>query len=93
VVLELAGADLGSLQIAEDTERLALLAADLADHLDQGQLLLVGSMREVQADNIDACADQVAEKPARCWRPAREWRRSLRGVGNRNRSGFVLKTA
>jgi hypothetical protein len=61
VVFELGGTDLGALQIGEDTERLALFAADLADHLDEGQLLFVGSVREVEANDVDAGTNEVSE--------------------------------
>jgi hypothetical protein len=56
VVFELGGANLRPLQIAQDAERLALLAADLADHLDQRQLLFMGAVGKVEADHIDAGA-------------------------------------
>ena len=61
VIFQLGGADLGPLQIAQDAQRLALLAAHLADHLDQRQLLLVGAVGKVQANHIHAGANQIAE--------------------------------
>jgi len=36
-------------------------AAHLADHLDQRQLPFVRAVRKVQADHIDARADQIPE--------------------------------
>src|SRR5438876_691651 len=42
VIFQLRCADLGALQVAEDTERLVLFAADFANHLDESQLLFVG---------------------------------------------------
>jgi hypothetical protein len=61
VIFQLGGANLGSLQIAHDAERLALLAAYLADHLDQRQLFLVRAVGEVEAHHIHAGAHQLAE--------------------------------
>ncbi len=60
-VVQPAGADLRSLQIAQDTDVLALLLRHLADHFDEFQLLRMGAMREVQARDIQACADQLAK--------------------------------
>ena len=61
VILQLRGADLGALQIAEDAERLALFAAHFADHLDERQLFLVSAVGKIQAHHIDAGADQLAK--------------------------------
>jgi len=49
------------LQVAQDAERLAFLAAYLADHLDEIPLLLVGAMGKVQAGHIDAGTNQIPE--------------------------------
>ena len=49
VVLELAGADLGALQVGEDADGLAFFARDRADHLDELGLLGVGAVGEVEA--------------------------------------------
>ena len=61
VIFELGGADFWALEIAENAERLALFTADFADHLDQGQLFFVGAMGKVEADDVDAGANQIAE--------------------------------
>jgi hypothetical protein len=61
VIDQLGGANLGPLQVAQDAQRLALLAAHRADHLDQRQFLLVGAVGKIQANDIDACANQFPE--------------------------------
>ena len=61
MILQLGCADLWPLQIAQNAQRLALLAAYLADHLDQRQLFLVGAMRKIQARHIDPRPHQVPE--------------------------------
>lgn len=61
MILEFGSADLGALQIGQDTERFFLLTTYFADHLDECQLLLVGAMGEVQANHIDAGTNQVPE--------------------------------
>ena len=61
MIFQLGGANLGSLQVAEDAERLVFLAADFTNHLDHRQLLLVGAVGKVQPDDIDASADQIPE--------------------------------
>jgi hypothetical protein len=79
MILQLRGANLWPLQVAQDAQRLALLVAHLADHLDQRQLFLVGAVGKVQADHIDARADQIAE----------DWF----GVGGRSQRGDNLGAA
>ena len=44
MILELGGANFGTLQVSQDAERLILLATHLADHLDQSKLLFMGAM-------------------------------------------------
>jgi hypothetical protein len=61
VVLQQGGADFGPLQVAQDAQRLAFLAAYLADHLNQRQFFLVDAVGKVQADHIDARADQIPD--------------------------------
>ena len=61
VVLELAGADLGALQVGEDADGLALFLRDGADHLDELGLLGVAAVREVEAGHVEAGADEIAE--------------------------------
>ena len=61
MILEQRGADFGSLQVGEDAERLVFLAAHLANLLDDRDLAFVRAMGEIQADDIDAGADQIAE--------------------------------
>ena len=61
VIDELGGADLGTLQIAEDTERLVLFAGDFADHLDQGELVFVGAVREIETSHVEAGANELAK--------------------------------
>ena len=60
-VLQPAGADLGSLQIAQDTDRLAFFGRDLTHHLDQLELFRLGAVGEVKPGDIEAGADQFAE--------------------------------
>ncbi len=61
MILEFRRADLGSLQIAENAQRLALIAADLADHLDQGEFFFVRAVRKIQAHDVDTRAHEVAK--------------------------------
>ncbi len=61
VVLELAGANLGALQVGEDADGLAFLLCDGAHHLDELGLLGVGAVGEVEAGDVEAGADQLAE--------------------------------
>ena len=61
VILQLRGPNLRPLQIAQDAQRLAQLAAHLANHLNQRQLLLVGSVGKVQAGHVQTGAHKVAE--------------------------------
>src|SRR5579862_6094668 len=61
MVFQFRRADLGSLEIAENAQRLALLAANPADHLDQGEFLFVRAVGEIQPNDIDSRAHQVAE--------------------------------
>ena len=49
------------MQVAEDAERLVLFAAHLANHLDQGELFFVRAVGEIQSDNIDSRAHQIAK--------------------------------
>ena len=65
VVLELAGANLGALEVGEDADGLALFAGDGADHLDEFSLLGVGAVREVEAGDIEASANEGAEEIGR----------------------------
>ena len=59
--LESAGANLWSLQIAQDAQRLALLPAHVADHPHHRQLPLVRAMGKVQAHHIHAGAHHVPD--------------------------------
>ena len=61
VVLELAGADLGPLQVGEDADGLALLLRDGADHADELGLLRVGAVGEVETRDVEAGADELTE--------------------------------
>ena len=61
VVYEVAGADLGALQVGEDADGLALFAATCAHHADELGLLRVGAVREVEAGDVEAGADELAE--------------------------------
>ncbi len=61
MILEFRRSYLWSLQVAQDAQRLVFFAADLADHLDECQLFLVGAMRKVEANNVDAGANQFAK--------------------------------
>ena len=65
MVFELAGADLGALQVGEDADGLALFAGDGADHLDELGLLGVGAVGEVEAGDVEAGADELAEELGR----------------------------
>jgi hypothetical protein len=49
------------LKIRQNTKGLVLLEADLADHVDEGLLLFMGAMGEVEADNVNAGPDEIAE--------------------------------
>ena len=61
VILEFAGADLGTLEVGEDTDRLALFLGDGAHHLDEFSLLGVGAVGEVETGHVEAGANQLAE--------------------------------
>jgi len=60
-ILQIARADLRALQIAQDADLLVLFAAHLADQAQQCGLFLVHTMREVQAENVDTSANQLAQ--------------------------------
>ncbi len=60
MILEQPGANLRPLQVGQDAERLVLFLAHLANFLDDGDFALVGAVRKIQADDIDAGADHVA---------------------------------
>ena len=61
VSLELAGTNLGALQVGEDADGFALLFRDGADHADELGLLGVGSVGKVEAGYVQAGANQFAE--------------------------------
>ena len=79
VIFELGSTNLGTLQIAQDAKWLALLTADFANHLDQGQFFVVCAMGKIETDHINAGANQVAEHGL--------------GVGGRSKRGDDLCTA
>ena len=60
MVFEQPGADFGPLQVAQDAERPAFFFAHLADFLDDGDFALVGAVRKVEPDDINAGADHFA---------------------------------
>jgi len=60
-VLEPAGANLGSLQIAQDADALVLFARDFAHHLDELQLLRQRAVGEIEPGNVEAAANQFAK--------------------------------
>ena len=62
VVLEQAGADLGALGVQQDADGHAELAGDAADALDALVVLLVGAVREVEAGDVHARLDHLAER-------------------------------
>ena len=83
MILEFGGANLGSLEIAEDAERLALFAADFADHLDEGEFFLVRAMRKIQADDVDTRADQIAKNRYGIGRGAKRGNNLRASLGDR----------
>jgi hypothetical protein len=56
-----AGADLGTLQIPQDTDRFPFFGGDLTHHFDQLELFRLGAVGEVKPSHIEAGADQLAE--------------------------------
>ena len=60
-VLQPAGADLRSLQIAQDANRLAFFARDLAHHFDQLELFRMGAVGKIEPGHIEPGAHQLAE--------------------------------
>ena len=58
---QLAGANLGSLQVGKDADGLAFARAHLAHHADQVGLLLVRAVRKIQARHIKPGAHQLAK--------------------------------
>src|SRR5437868_14600603 len=61
MIFQFGSADLGSLQVAQDAKRLALFAADPADHLDEAEFLFMSAMGKIQAHDIDTGAHQVTK--------------------------------
>ena len=60
MILQQSGANLGPLQIAKDAERFVFFAADLADEFNNRQLPLMGTVRKIQANDIDARPHKIA---------------------------------
>jgi hypothetical protein len=60
-VLESTGADLGTLEVAHNTDVLVFVAGDLADHFDELEFFGLGAVGEIQAGDVEACAEQLAE--------------------------------
>ena len=60
MILEQPGANLGPLQVTQDAQRLVLFLAQLADLPDDGGFALVAAVGEIEADDVDAGADQLA---------------------------------
>ena len=61
VILELAGADLGPLQVGEDADGLALFFATARTMRDELGFLLVRAVGEVEASDVEPGADELAE--------------------------------
>ena len=61
VILEQAGADLRTLGVEQDAHGDAELAGDAADALDALVMLLIGAVREVEAGDVHARLDHLAE--------------------------------
>ena len=59
--LELADADLRALQVGEDADRTADLGRDLADAVGPPNVVFGAAVREVEAHDVDAGADQRFE--------------------------------
>jgi hypothetical protein len=87
VIFQLGGADLGSLQVAQDAQRLALFAAHLCGSSGSAPASPRGCHGKSSGEPHRRRRGPGRGRRARCWRPAREWRRFLRGVGMGNRSG------
>ena len=61
VALEQAGADLGALGVEQDANGLAKLGGDATDALDAAVVLLIGAMGEVEAGDVHARLDHLAQ--------------------------------
>jgi len=61
-------------------KRLVLLAAHLADEFHDRQLPFMRAVRKIQANDIDARTNQIANNGFRCLRQAPKWPRSLHAV-------------
>ena len=64
MILEFRCTDFGSLKIAENAKGLALFAADLANHLDQGQLFFVCAVGKIQPDAHQRRREPIRERRA-----------------------------
>jgi hypothetical protein len=60
-IFEAAGADLGTLEIAEDTNVPVFVAGNLANHFDELQFFREGAVGEIEAGDVEACAEQLAK--------------------------------
>ena len=60
MLLQWAGADLGALQVLEDAERASFALGSTAEALDVVRVLFVSAVREIQARNVHAQAEQIA---------------------------------
>ena len=60
-VLEQAGADLGALGVEQDGYGDAELGGESADLLDHRAVVLVGTVREVEASDVHAVQDELAQ--------------------------------
>ena len=60
MVLELAGADFGALQVLEDAESAPLALGGAAEALDIVSVFLVSAVRKIQARDVHAETEQVA---------------------------------
>src|ERR1035438_4672234 len=60
-IFEAAGADLGTLEIAEDADIFVFFAGDLADHFDELEFFGEGAVGEIEAGDIEAGAEQLTE--------------------------------
>ncbi len=60
VALEQAGADLGALGVQEDADGLADLLGATTHALDTALVLLVGAVGEVEAGDVHACLEHLA---------------------------------
>ena len=61
VVLQQTGADLGALGVEQDAHGQAELLGDAADAVDAALVLLVGTVGEVEAGNVHASLDHLAD--------------------------------